>query len=134
MCACVGVFFLFRMCGNEDGQYGVGGERVTSPDNIFKFTSPLSADYFFAPSAPALAQLAAGGSEDGAAAAVELPPVEGVSARNKRRRSRYFVVCENCREEAPHTAEEGADVGLCLLCHRLRPYDGNEPEAETAAM
>ena len=53
---------------------------VTSPDNLFKFTSSLSADYFFAPSAPMLQELVGG------EAGVELPPHEGVTVRNKRRR------------------------------------------------
>ena len=119
-----------RMCGNDEGQYGVGGERVTSPDNLFKFTSSLSADYFFAPSGPALAELAALPGDP----KVVLPPIGGVTVRDKRDRSRYFAVCENCKEEAPHTAEAGAEVGLCLLCHRLRLYKGGNVEAETAAM
>ena len=67
-------------------------------------------------------------------AGAELPPHEGVTARNKRRRTRYFAVCENCAEEAPHTAEEGAEVGLCLLCHRMRPREDIGGAEEIAGM
>lgn len=115
------------MCGNDEGQYGVGGQRVRFPDNLFKFTSSLSADYFFAPSVPALAELAALQPSE------ILPPADGVTMRDKRHRFRYFAVCENCREEAVHTAEVGAEIALCLLCHRLRPYEGGM-DAETAAI
>ena len=125
------------MCGNDEGQYGVGGERVKAPDNLFKFTSSLSADYFFAPSAPALAELARLVSPDEAAgdANVVLPPADGVAVRDKRHRSRFFALCDNCKEEAAHIAEAGAEVSLCLLCHRLRPYEAKGgAESETAAI
>jgi hypothetical protein len=49
---------LNRMAGNEQGQFGVGGARVTKPDNIFRVTRALSSGYFFAPAAAALAALA----------------------------------------------------------------------------
>ena len=124
------------MCGNEEGQYGVGGERVRSPDNIFKFTSSLSADYFFAPSAPALAELAA--PRPSGDVMVVLPPADGVTVRDKRDRSRLFAFCDNCKEEAPHTAEAGAEVALCLLCHRLQPLrsygERDCVESQTAAI
>ena len=115
-------------CGNDAGAYGVGGQRVRSVDNLFKFTESLCADYFWAPSAAALAAMAAG---------VAVPAPEdskGVGVRDNRQRSRYFGVCANCGEEAPHTAEEGAEVGLCLLCHTLRPRDEAGPSAAAAAM
>ena len=119
------------MCGNDEGQYGVGGQRVKFPDNLFKFTTSLSGDYFFAPSVPALAELSAA-LQPGEAKAV-LPPSDGITVRDKRRRSRYFAVCDNCKEEAAHTAEASAEIALCLLCHRLRPYEGGV-ESETAAI
>ena len=119
------------MCGNDEGQYGVGGERVMSPDNLFKFTSSLGADYFFAPSVPGLIELAS--MQPGDMKAV-LPPVNGITVRDKRHRSRYFAFCDNCKEEAAHTAEAGAEIALCLLCHRLRPYEETSTESQTAAI
>jgi hypothetical protein len=121
------------MCGNDEGQYGVGGERVRAPDNIFKFTSSLSADYFFAPSGPALAELAR--LDAAGDVKVVLPPADGVTVRDKRYRSRFFAVCDNCKEEAAHAAEAGAEIALCLLCHRLRPYEAEGgAESQTAAI
>ena len=90
-------------------------------DNMLKHTTAKSCDYFWAPSAPVLAELADAGSVDGAEPPQRLDS-GGVTVRDHRRRQRYFAPCENCAEpEAPHTGEEGAEVGLCLLCHRLQP-------------
>ena len=95
-------------CGNDAGAYGVGGQRVRSVDNLFKFTESLCADYFWAPSAAALAAMAAG---------VAVPAPEdskGVGVRDNRQRSRYFGVCANCGEESGKfstlTTEEEVEV------------------------